>query len=151
MDPAQAGFEGMARKHISQYRCIDIKMSSIPSRKISGTQEYWKQGSEPDFPEFQIRFSAFAWWAWRSSGASGRTIYAQRNNLHRLPGRPHVASFVFFFMSGAAGKAVRSGHSCAAVTHQSKPPACGERTESQSGSHPVKAEQRLPAVLPAEM
>ena len=39
------------------------------------------------------------------------------------------------------GKAVRIGHSCAAVTHHD-PPSRFERAKSQSASKPVKAEVR---------
>ena len=42
------------------------------------------------------------------------------------------------------GKAVRIGHSCAAVTHH-EPPLRGTRVKSQSASRPVKAEVRLRA------
>jgi hypothetical protein len=65
-----------------------------------------------------------------------------------LPARRMAAQSPFvrrsFHPSRAAGKAVRIGHSCAAVTHH-KPPPRGELARVQPiGSQPVKAEVRRP-------
>jgi len=74
-----------------------------------------------------------------------RPNFAQRNMLPA--GRPAAQSLFVrrsFHPSKAAGKAVRIGHSCAAVTHHKLPPR-GELARVQPiGSQPVKAEVRRP-------
>jgi len=83
----------------------------------------------------------------RRSGVNSRsrTKSAQRN---MLPSARMTAQSPFvrrsFHPSRAAGKAVRIGHSCAAVTHHKLPPR-GELARVQPiGSQPVKAEVRRP-------
>jgi vitamin B12 transporter len=52
-----------------------------------------------------------------------------------------LAVFVFFFISSkATGKAVKFGHSCAAVTHHSKPRPGGERPGKPIGSNSGEGE-----------
>jgi len=60
----------------------------------------------------------------RLENTQSRPIHAHESELPESGGRVQVLGF-FLISTKAAGKAVKSGHSCAAVTHQTKLLPCG--------------------------
>ena len=87
---------------------------------------------------------------WSFGPWAGRPCHREAKNAAGHPSVGWLARrrWPFFSTFRAAGKAVQIGHSCAAVTHQSRPPPCGHRTGTANRRRPVKAGAR-PARLAA--